>query len=482
MIEIKEDILAGLTIKKARKALVTKEFSAQELSQAYLQQIEKKNPGLNAYLVVFHDVLEQAKEVDKKIAKGEELGSLSGIPLAVKDNIMVRGRENRAGSRVLEGHVSAFDATGVARLREAGAIFLGSTNCDEFGMGTSTENSAYGPTANPKDKRRVAGGSSGGSAASVAASMALCALGTDTGGSVRHPSACCGVVGFKPTYGANSRNGLIALASSLDTLGTISRSVADTEELFAITKGLDPLDSTTSAYPQEEKRELETTAMTIGIPSDLPREGVDRDALENYQSAISKLKNLGYRFKDITLPNIKYGVASYYIILPAEASANLARFDGMRYGLHVDGQDLSGDYFSTRGEGFGSEVKRRVILGTYVLSAGYYDAYYHQAEQARELIRADYRTAFLEVDAIVMPTTPSPAFKIGEKSNDPLALYLQDVYTLPASLVGIPALSVPSGQVSREGRELPLGLQIVSDHFREDIIFHIAKDFMGEKD
>ncbi|HEY4518633.1 MAG TPA: Asp-tRNA(Asn)/Glu-tRNA(Gln) amidotransferase subunit GatA [Candidatus Paceibacterota bacterium] len=473
--------LKGLTIKKAMESMTSGEFTSEELTQAYLANIKERNGELNAYLSIFEDALEEAKKVDQMRAKGKKLGPLAGIPMAIKDAFMVKGREVRAASKVLQGHIATYDATAVRKLREAGAILLGMTNMDEFAMGASSENSAYGPVRNPVDTLRVPGGSSGGSAAAVAGGLALGAIGSDTGCSVRLPASFCGVVGLKPTYGAISRHGLIAMASSLDHVGPITNTVGDAEILFDVMKGIDPLDST-SVESSGEAGKVDNGEIIIGVPMDLPTDGVDPRVLANLKESVVRLEKLGYKTKEISLPNIRYAIPSYYIICPAEVSANMARFDGMRYGLHVDGDNLLGDYKRSRYAGFGKEVRRRIILGTYVLSAGYYDAYYYQATRVRELIRQDFARAFESVNAIVMPTTPGPAFKIGTKSKrSPLEMYVEDIFTAPTNHTGSPAISVPSGFVEEEGKQLPLGLQIIAPHLREDVLFSIGKRFLGEE-
>jgi len=471
--------LKSLTIAKARKALDGKQFSAVDLAQAYLTEIEKKNPELNAYLEVYDDVLEQAKVADERIAKGESY-PLLGIPLAIKDVILIDGKKITAGSKILEGYVGTYDATVIVKLKKQGAVFLGRTNTDEFAMGGSTENSAFGPTRNPADTSRVSGGSSGGSIAAVAADLALGALGSDTGGSVREPASFCGVVGFKPTYGSVSRYGLIALGSSLDCIGQVAKTVEDVQIIFDAVAGHDSMDSTSitdETYPKSERKKT----YTIGVPWDLMNgEGIDSQVKENFKQSVRKFEDLGFTIKDISLPNIGLSLAVYYIIMPAEASTNLSRFDGVKYGLHVDGGDkLLLDYLKTRRQGFGPEVRRRILLGTYVLSAGYYDAYYNKAQIVKDILKKEFAEAFRDVDAIATPTAPIPAWKIGEKS-DPLSVYLADIFTVPANIVGIPAISVPSGFMKLEDKELPLGLQLMAPHAGESILFDIGKKFLGE--
>jgi len=460
--------LKNLTIRKAHEDLKDEKYSAVDLASAYLKNIEEKNQDINAYLEVFDDVIEQAKKADDRIKKGEAT-LLTGIPIAIKDNILIKNKIASSASKILENYTAVYDATVIQKLKDEGAVFLGRVNMDEFAMGGSTENSAYGVTKNPNDKSRVPGGSSGGSAAAVSMDGTLCALGSDTGGSVRQPASFCGVVGFKSTYGTVSRRGLIAMGSSLDQIGPISKTVEDAEILFNAIKGHDIKDSTSIEDIQSVSLKEK---MTIGIPEDfLKMEGIDNTVLDNFNEIIEKLKSDGHTIKNISLPNLKYSLASYYIIMPAEASTNLARFDGVRYGLHKESDSLLSDYMKTRGEGFGKEVRRRIMLGAYVLSAGYYDAYYNKATAVRELIKQDLEEAFKEVDVIATPTTPTPAFKIGEKTDDPLQMYLADIFTVPANLAGIPAISIPSGHTDN----LPLGFQVLAPHFGEDRLFSLGK-------
>lgn len=470
--------LSTLTITKARKSLDAREFTAVELASAYLAEIEKKNPELNVYLEVYSDVIAQAEAADKKIQNGES-HPLLGIPLAIKDNIVIKGRKATAASKILEGYVAPYDATAILKLKEQGTVFLGRVNMDEFAMGGSTENSAFGVTKNPNDTARVAGGSSGGSAAAVSAHLALGSLGSDTGGSVRQPAAFCGVVGLKPTYGAISRHGLMAMGSSLDVIGPITPSVTDAEILFDAMKGKDVYDGTSvdeSTYPKiEEKKQL-----TIGVPWNIVnQEGIDEVVKTNFNQVVEKFTSLGYTVVDISLPHIAHSLSVYYILMPAEVSSNLARFDAVKYGFHAEGKDLLEDYEKTRGEGFGLEVQRRILLGTYVLSAGYYDSFYGKAQITRALIQRDFKTAFQSVDLILTPTTPSYAWKMGEK-EDPLSAYLADIFTITANIVGIPALSIPSGSVSVEGKDLPLGVQLMAPHMGESLLFRAGKDFLAE--
>ena len=469
--------LKNLTISKARGHLIKGDFKAVELAQSYLDRIEETDQDINAYLEIFSDVLSQAESADRKIAK-KEGGLLSGIPLAIKDNILIKGRKCSASSKILADYVAPYDSTVARKLKDTGAVFLGRTNMDEFAMGGSTENSAFGPTKNPHDLSRVPGGSSGGSAAAVASGEALASLGSDTGGSVRQPASFCGVVGLKPTYGSVSRYGLIAMGSSLDQIGPITKTAADAEIIFNAIKGKDIMDSTT--IETADLKTADSKNIRIGVPTGfVENEGIDEAVLKNFNDSLDKFKSMGYEVKDINLPNVKYSLAVYYTIMPAEVSSNMARFDGMRYGLHISGKNLIDDYFLTREAGLGKEVRRRIILGAYVLSSGYYDAYYNKANFVRTLIKNDYAEAFRNVDIIATPTAPSPAFKIGEKSDNPLEMYLSDMFTTPANIAGIPAISLPSG-FKAGAKNLPLGIQLMSNDGREDILFMAGKDFLGE--
>lgn len=469
--------LKTLTIKSAREDLKKGEFSARELTQASIDAIKEKDVEIHAMLEVFGDALLQADEADKQIKAGVDL-PLLGIPVVLKDNMLVAGHIASAGSKILENFVSPTDSTAVQKLRQAGAVILGRTNCDEFAMGSSTENSAYGRTKNPLDLSRVPGGSSGGSAAAVAGDMVIGSFGSDTGGSIRQPAAFCGIVGFKPTYGRVSRSGLIAMASSLDQIGPFTKTVTDAEFLYDVVKGLDPMDSTT--ITEETYPKVKNFSKIVGVPrAFFEGEGISGEVKQNFEKALEKFESLGYKIKDIELPSISYALAVYYILMPAEVSSNLGRFDGVKYGLHVDGTNGVEDYFKTRGVGFGKEVRRRIILGTYVLSSGYYDAYYGTALKVKEMIMSELREAFKEVDFILTPTTPTPAFKFGEKSS-PLDMYLADIFTVPANISGMPSLSIPSGFVSVEGKNLPLGILLTSDLGREDNLFEAGKEFLGE--
>ncbi len=460
-----------MTIGQAHEAMKKGELTPWDLAQKYIKNIEAKNQEINAYLEVYADIKEQCDAAAARFKDGTAT-LLTGIPCAVKDNILIKGKIASASSKMLEHYVATYDATAIEKLKKEGVVFLGRVNMDEFAMGGSTENSAFGPTRNPHDLTRVSGGSSGGSAAAVAMDGALIALGTDTGGSVRQPASFCGIVGLKPTYGAVSRYGIMAMGSSLDQVGPMARTVTDVEIIFDAIKGKDIKDSTTI----EQKEIQMPKKLVIGIP-DFPREGIHPDVLKNFNESVDKFKALGYETKEVKLPNIKYSLAVYYVVMPAEVSSNMSRFDGVKYGLHVDGKDGIDDYFVTRAAGLGKEVRRRILLGTYVLSSGYYDAYYNKANIVRELIRNDFKKAFEEVDVILTPTAPTPAFKIGEKTADPLQMYLEDIFTVTANLTGNPAMSVPSGVSGK----LPLGIQLTARHGEEAVLFAIGKQFLGEK-
>lgn len=465
--------LNQLSITEAAKRLRSKEVSARELTEACLDEIAKQNPELNCYIEVFTTAREAADAADQRLATNYNLSPLTGIPLSIKDNILIKGKVVSAASKILANYQASYDATAIARLRAAGAVFVGRTNMDDAAMGSSTESSAFGPTKNPHDVTRVPGGSSGGSAAAVAANLCLGALGSDTAGSIRQPASFCGVVGLKPTYGRVSRSGLIALASSLDVIGPITKSVADAELIFNTISGADPLDATSI----EEPREPPKPKKIIGVPFDFLSAGVAPAVKENFMAGLKKLEHRGYTIEEISLPHLKYSLSCYYVLMPAEASSNLARYDGLRYGAYQSGANLLDDYQTTRGLGFGREVRRRILLGTYVLSAGYYDTYYGKAVGAKELIAKEIRETFKRVDAIAMPTAPSTAFRLGEKILDPLQMYLADIFTVPANLAGVPAISLPAGN-DREG--LPIGFQLMADRGREDVLFALGRQFLDE--
>ena len=464
--------LSKITIASARKSLDAKEFSARELTDAYLGEISKKDGEIHAYLEVWEKTArEEADRADSMIAAGEAK-ALTGIPIAMKDNILIKGRIASASSKMLEHYHASYDATVTKKLQEQGAVFLGRTNMDEFAMGSSTENSAFGPTKNPIDTKRIPGGSSGGSAAAVAGGMALAALGSDTGGSIRQPAAHTGLVGLKPTYGAVSRFGLIAMGSSLDQIGPLTKTTADAKILFDALRGHDSYDSTSL----QNKKSEEKKPKIIGVPRAFLETGVDADLLSNFDATLSKLEKAGYTIRDVEMPTLPYGLAVYYIVMPAEVSTNLARLDGIRYGLSVPAGNLAEVYSKTRGLGFGPETRRRILLGTFVLSSGYADAYYRKARAVRSLITEEFKKAFSEIDIVAVPTTPSPAFVLGEKVADPLAMYAEDIFSVPVNLAGVPAISVPMGNVVRDGVNLPVGFQAIAPHRAEESLFSLGTD------
>jgi aspartyl-tRNA(Asn)/glutamyl-tRNA(Gln) amidotransferase subunit A len=492
--------LTTLTIKKAHDSLTRGDFTAVELARSYLDNIAAKNKDIHAYLEVFDDALDFAKKADEMIAVAKKAGKdfpmLCGIPFAIKDNILIKGKIASSASKILEDYRATYDATVIRKLQqENGAVFLGRTNMDEFAMGGSTENSAFGMTKNPHDFTRVPGGTSGGSAAAIAANMALAALGSDTGGSIRQPSSFCGVVGLKPTYGAVSRYGLMAAVSSFDQIGPIAKNVEDAEIIFNAIHGKDAHDGTTiDVDTYKPKNPLchppaggGKKKPVIGIPrSFLNMGGINPEVKKAFEAAEKKFKDLGYEIKDIELPANKYALPVYYILNFAEISSNMSRYDGVKYGLHKDGKDGIDDYFETRRAGLGREVIRRILLGTYVLSAGYYDAYYNRANAVRRMITDDFIKAFNSpagggrgVDLIITPVAPSPAWKIGEKASDPMAMYLEDIFTVTANLTGMPAMSVPCPR-SDLGTFLPIGVQLTARHGDEQTLFEAGKDFSDE--
>ncbi|MFH1461216.1 MAG: Asp-tRNA(Asn)/Glu-tRNA(Gln) amidotransferase subunit GatA [Patescibacteria group bacterium] len=465
--------LNQLTIKQAHQGLKNKEFSAVELTEAVLNQIKKTDHEIKAFLTICEETaLAQAKRADNKIANGEEINLLTGIPMAIKDIICLEGTRITAGSKILENYIAPYDATAIKKLRKAGAIFIGKTNLDEFAIGSSTENSGFFPTRNPHDLERVPGGSSGGSGAALAAHQCLGALGSDTGGSVRLPASFCGIVGLKPTYGRISRYGLIAFASSFDVIGPMAKTAEDIEIIFEAVKGKDEFDSTSLNPPKEiEDSKLEIKNLKIGIPKEYFIEGLDSEVEKIIRQAINKYQEAGAEIIEISLPHTEYALPCYYVIQPAEASANLARYDGIKYGLSQRKGDLLETYLKTRQGGFGDEVRRRIMLGTYVLSAGYYDAYYLKAQKVRTLIKQDFEKAFEKVDLIMSPVSPTPAFKLGEKINDPVSMYLSDIYNVSVNLAGIPALSLPCGRIG----QLPVGLQIMGRQFDDEKVIQAAQ-------
>jgi aspartyl-tRNA(Asn)/glutamyl-tRNA(Gln) amidotransferase subunit A len=466
------------TIAGVRAALQEKKISARELTAEFYSRIDRRNSELNAFLTLAPErAYAQADKVDATVARGGILPPLAGVPMAIKDVLSTRGVRTTCASKMLEDYVPAYDATAIERLELAGAVLLGKTNCDEFAMGGSNENSAYGPVHNPAALDRVPGGSSGGSAAAVAAGLAVAALGTDTGGSIRQPGSFCGIPALMPTYGRVSRYGLIAFASSLDKIGPFAGNVADAAGVLKVIAGHDENDSTSAAIPVPNyaaEMEKPVEGLRIGVPEDYFGEGLDPEVKERVLASIALLEQLGCRSIPLQMPHTDYAIATYYIIATAEASSNLARYDGVRYGLRAPGGTLTEMYRQTRERGFGAEVKRRIMLGTYALSAGYYDAYYLRAQSVRALVARDFADAFKKVDLIVTPTAPTPAFKLGEKSADPLQMYLADIYTVTGSLAGVPGISVPCGK-TKSG--LPVGMQIFGPHFGESRVLQIAHAF-----
>ncbi len=468
--------LSNLTIGAARSAVAEGKISATKLAESFYARIESDDPKIGAYLTLSKERgLAKAAEIDALAKKGERLPPLAGVPVGIKDVLVAKGVRTTAGSKILGNYIPPYDCTAVARLEAAGAVVLGKLNCDEFAMGSSNENSAFKPVHNPRDLTRVPGGSSGGSAAAVAADMAVATLGSDTGGSIRQPASFCGVVGLKPTYGRVSRYGLIAFASSLDHIGPLSKTAKDAAIMLRTIAGRDPMDSTSADVPVPDyvaEIDKPVKGMKVGVAKEYFGEGLEPESRAAIEAAIQKLASLGCEIVDVSLPHTKYAIPAYYLVATAEASANLARFDGVRYGHRAsEVRSLSDMYRRSRDEGFGAEVKRRIMLGTYALSAGYYDAYYLKAQRVRTLLTRDFEEAFKNVDVIVGPTSPTPAFKLGEKVDDPLAMYLADIYTVTANLAGIPGVSIPVG-VSKE--KLPIGMQIFGKHFDEAAILRVA--------
>jgi aspartyl-tRNA(Asn)/glutamyl-tRNA(Gln) amidotransferase subunit A len=473
-----KQMTANWTIDGVREALAAKKVSARELAADFYKRIEARNPELNAFLALSPErARRQTDRIDALVAGGKPLPPLAGVPVAIKDVISTRGITSTCGSRILENYVPPYDATAVERMEAAGAVILGKTNCDEFAMGSSNENSAYGPVKNPLAPDRVPGGSSGGSAAVVAAGLAVASLGTDTGGSIRQPGSFCGIPAMMGSYGRVSRYGLIAFASSLDRIGPLANQVKDVAAVLQVIAGRDPNDSTSTTAPVPDYRseiEKPVKGLRLGIPKDYFAEGMDSGVRGKVEAGIEIFKKLGCELVEIRMPHTDYAIAAYYIIATAEASSNLARYDGVRFGLRVDGDSLISMYRKTRGAGFGAEVKRRIVLGTYVLSAGYYDAYYLKGQKVRALIAQDFRDAFTKVDAILTPTSPVPPFKLGERTADPLQMYLADIYTVTGSLAGVPGISVPCGKI---GSKLPVGLQIFGPAFGEARVLQLAHAF-----
>jgi aspartyl-tRNA(Asn)/glutamyl-tRNA(Gln) amidotransferase subunit A len=473
--------LTGMTIREMLDGMEKGEFTAEALIQAHLDQIEARNEELNAILKVSKTALDEARAIDARRAAGEELGMLAGIPIAVKDNILVKGVETTSGSQILEGHVSSYDATVVERLKAADAIIIGTANMDEFAMGSSNETSHHGPAKNPWDVSKVPGGSSGGPCVAVTAGMAAAGLGSDTGGSIRQPASLCGIVGMKPTYGRVSRYGLMALASSFDQIGPFTRTVEDAALVLQAIEGQDSKDATSaelSSTTVPALLEKDLKGMKLGLPKEYFSMGLDSEIQKLVMEAVEELKAAGAEIVEVSLPHTEYALATYYIIQPAEASSNLGRFDGLRYGYHSGGENLEQTYARTRGEGFGAEVKRRIMLGSYTLSAGYYDAYYRKALKVRSLIKQDFDKAFEEVDAIITPTSPTVAWDLGAKFNDPLAMYLADIFTITANLATIPGMSVPCGFVDG----LPVGLQILAKPFDEHSMLRVGAAYQDRTD
>ena len=466
------------TVASIRDALLTKKTSARELTKDFYARIERRNPELNAFLALCPErAYTQADRVDAAVAKGRPLPPLAGVPVAIKDVISTQGVRTTCGSKILENYTPPYDATAIERLEKVGAVILGKTNCDEFAMGSSNENSAYGPVRNPVALDRVPGGSSGGSAAAVAGGLAVISLGTDTGGSIRQPGAYCGIPAMMPTYGRVSRYGLIAFASSLDRIGPFATNIGDAATVMSIIAGHDSNDSTSAAVAVPDyaaEIEKPVTGLRIGIPEDYFGSGLDPEVKAKVQAGIALLEKLGCKRVPLKMPHTDYAIATYYVVATAEASSNLARFDGVRFGLRVQGNTLMEMYRKTRERGFGPEVKRRIMLGTYALSSGYYDAYYLRAQKVRSLIARDFSNAFEQVDAIITPTAPTPAFKLGEKTADPLEMYLADIYTVTGSLAGVPGISVPCGKTAAG---LPIGMQIFGSHFGEARVLQLARAF-----
>jgi aspartyl-tRNA(Asn)/glutamyl-tRNA(Gln) amidotransferase subunit A len=475
--------LTSLTIDGARSAVQARKVTATALAEAFYDRIGNKDADIGAYLTLCKErALSKAAAIDALADKGEALPLLGGVPVGIKEVLITKGIRTTAGSKILGNYIPPYDCTAVARLEAAGAVVLGKLNCDEFAMGSSNENSAWRPVHNPQDLSRVPGGSSGGSAAATAADMAVAALGSDTGGSIRQPAAFCGVVGLKPTYGRVSRYGLIAFASSLDHVGPLAKTVKDAAIMLRTIAGRDPMDSTSADLPVPDyvgELGKPVRALKVGVAKEYFGEGLDDQIRTAVEAAIQKLATLGCEIVEVSLPHTKYAIPTYYIVATAEASSNLARFDGVRYGHRAAGvRSLSEMYRRTRDQGFGAEVKRRIMLGTYALSAGYYDAYYLKAQKVRTLLTRDFEEAFTKVDVIIAPTSPTPAFKLGEKVDDPLAMYLADIYTVTANLAGIPGISIPCGETKEK---LPIGMQILGKHFDEATVLRVANAYESSR-
>ncbi len=463
--------LFRLTVSEAKKLLDKKEITAKELIDSIYKRIDAVENKIKAYVTLAKETAHEMSDTSQKSAAGK---SLSGIPIAIKDNMCTKGIRTTCSSKILGNFIPPYESTVTSKLKKQGYVLIGKTNLDEFAMGSSTENSGFFTTKNPWDLERIPGGSSGGSAAAVAADECLAALGSDTGGSIRQPAALCGVVGLKPTYGRVSRFGLVAFASSLDQIGPITKTVMDSAIIMNVISGIDKCDSTSAPIDVPDftkKLGEDIKGLKIGIPKEYFIQGIDKEISESVQAAIKKLESLGAKTFDVTLPHTDYAVATYYVLATSEASSNLARYDGVKYGFRAEGKDLLEMYMNTRAQGFGPEVKRRIILGTYALSSGYYDAYYKKAQQVRTLIKQDFEEAFKKVDVIVTPTSPTPAFKIGEKSDDPLQMYLSDIFTISVNLAGVPGISIPCGFTSAN---LPIGLQLIGKHFDEETLLKTA--------
>jgi aspartyl-tRNA(Asn)/glutamyl-tRNA(Gln) amidotransferase subunit A len=473
--------LTELTIIQAHKGLINKDFSALDLTNAFLDKIKKQNKEIFAFLTITEEqALKQAKKVDEMISQGKEIPLLAGIPMAIKDNILIKGIKSTAGSKILEDYIAPYDATVIKKLKEQECVFLGKTNLDEFAMGSSCENSAFGITKNPRDLSRVPGGSSGGSGAAVAANMACVALGSETGGSIRLPACFCGAVGLKTTYGAVSRHGLMAMASSLDQIGPLTKTAEDCQIIFDAIKGKDEMDSTSvESNVKCQMSNVKCQNLKIGVPKEYFIDGMDKEVEKKVKQAIKKYEELGAKIIEISLPHTEYAVPVYTIIVSSEVSSNLARYDGIRYGYSTT-KNKSGKidnlldvYLSSKADGFGPEVRRRIMLGTYSLSSGYYDAYYLRAQKVRALIKQDFEKAFEKVDVIMTPTSPTTAFKLGEKTTDPVQMYLADIFMCAINLAGLPAVSIPCGKIGN----LPVGLQIIGNMFEENKILETAQNF-----
>ncbi|MFH0988353.1 MAG: Asp-tRNA(Asn)/Glu-tRNA(Gln) amidotransferase subunit GatA [Parcubacteria group bacterium] len=465
--------LNGLSIKEAHDGLLKKRFTSVELTRACFDAIKKQDAKLNAFITLTEDSAYQAAErVDAKIKAKKKIGMLEGIPVAIKDNILVDGVKTTAASKILFDYVATYDATVIEKLKEAGAIIIGKTNLDEFAMGSTGESSFFGPTRNPVDLKKVPGGTSSGSAASVVANETIFSLGSDTGGSVRQPAAYCGVVGLKPTYGRVSRHGLIAMSSGFDQVGSVTKTVGDAAHVLATISGVDKYDSTTAKKPLFDEKSLKkgVKGLKIGVPKEFFIKGMDKGVGKNVKVAIDKLIKAGAKIVDVSLPMTEYALAVYYILMPAEVSSNLARYDGMRYGFQAKSANLLDTYLKTRTQGFGEEARRRLIVGTFVLSSGYYEDYYKKAQQARRLIKRDFERVFKTVDCLITPTTPTVAYNLGEKITDPLAMYLGDIFTVSANVAGLPAISVPFGKVGK----LPVGVQIMAPWFDEETMLRVG--------